>query len=70
MIASLSIKKKSKTNVSTCTKAVFCIQIAKIVKILKKKTHAVWNGHKIYILQPIATIFEYVWNKNNVIYVK
>ena len=34
MIASLSIKKKPKTIVE---KAVFCIQIAKIVKILKKK---------------------------------
>ena len=34
MIASLSIKKKPKTIVY---KAVFCIQIAKIVKIFKKK---------------------------------
>ena len=23
-----------------------------------------------YLFLPIATIFEYVWNKNNVIYVK
>ena len=63
MIASLAIKKKAGN---------YCIKGSKIAKIGKilKKTHVLWNGHKIFILQPIATIFKYVWNKNNVIYEK
>ena len=56
MIASLSINKSRKV---LFKRQSFAFKSLKSLKSEKKNTYRL-NGHKIFILQPIATIFEYV----------